>query len=265
MSVLNEIMNENGIDKLNSLTKYPSIFTYHCLGEKGSLIENLVDDRDFSLCDKCYISEKIDGTNARIIFTKDDYIIGSREELLYAKGDRFGNPQLNIVNTVKSIAEKLSSASEFIGIYTLYGEVYGGNVSKASKQYTSDKMYGFRVFDFVENSTTILSEPLEKISTWREHGGQAFLDVDALMDISKRYDLKTVPYIVEVNGNTIPKDRLSMLAFLRNFSETKAGINHNGQSEGIVIRNHDRSLIRKIRFEDYERTAKREKWDVRHC
>jgi ATP-dependent RNA circularization protein (DNA/RNA ligase family) len=261
MSLLNEIMNKYGVDKLNSLTKYPSIFTYHSLGEKGSLTETLVDDRDFALHDKCYISEKIDGTNARIIVTNGDYIIGSREELLFSKGDRFGNPQLNIVNTVKGIAERLSS-SEFNGIYTLYGEVYGGNVTKASRQYTSDKTYGFRVFDFAEISTTILSEPLEKISAWREHGGQAFWGVDALMDISKRHGLETVPYLAEVNGNTIPKDRIAMFTFLQNFSETKAGINHNGQSEGIVVRNYDRSLIRKIRFEDYERTAKREKWDV---
>jgi len=262
MSLLNEIINKYGVDKLNSLTKYPSIFTYHCLGEKGSLTETLVDDKDFSLYDKCFVSEKIDGTNARIIVANDDYIIGSREELLFAKGDRFGNPQLNIANTVKIIAERLSSASEFNDICVLYGEVYGGNVTKASRQYTSDKTYGFRVFDFAEISTTILSEPLEKISTWREHGGQDFLNVDALMDISKRYDLETVPYIAEVNGSTIPKDRLAMFTFLQNFSETKAGINHSGQSEGIVVRNYDRSLIRKIRFEDYERTAKREKWDI---
>jgi len=260
MSKLNEIMNKYGVDKLNSLTKYPSIFTYHCLGEKGSLAEALVDDKDFSLYDKCYISEKIDGTNARIIFAKDDYIIGSRDELLFAKGDRFGNPQLNIVNTIKGIAEGLSA--EFSGIYILYGEVYGGNVTKASKQYTNDKTFAFRVFDFAEVSTAIISEPLEKISTWREHGGQTFLDVNALMDIAKKYDLETVPFIDQINGNVIPKDRFSMLTFLQNFSETKAGINNKGKSEGIVVRNHDRSLIRKIRFEDYERTAKREKWVV---
>ncbi len=73
MSLLNKIIKNHGVEKLNTATKYPSILTYHNLGEKGSLVESHVEDKVFESFDECYITEKIDGTNARIIFTEDDY------------------------------------------------------------------------------------------------------------------------------------------------------------------------------------------------
>ena len=46
--------------------------------------------------------------------------------------------------------------------------------------------------------------------------------------------------------------------FLKYFENSKAIIDSElGKAEGIVVRNKDRSLIRKIRFEDYEKTKKR--------
>lgn|GEM_PF-701922 len=262
MSKLNEIIGKYGVEKLNTLTKYPSIMTYHNLGEKGSLVESLVNDKDFSSFDNCYVTEKIDGTNARIIFDGEDYVIGSREELLFAKGDRFGNPQLNIVNTIKALADKLEKPA-FDELWIMFGEVYGGNVTSASKQYTKDKTFGFRLFDIAQVDLGILDEPLEKISSWRERGGQKFMDVDTIKLFAGEYGIETVPYITMIDGKKLPTDRVGMLAYLlQSFKDTQAGINANGKAEGIVVRTHDRSLIRKIRFEDYERTAKREKWEV---
>ena len=49
-----------------------------------------------------------------------------------------------------------------------------------------------------------------------------------------------------------------LLEFLKFFENSKATIDsESGRAEGIVVRTKDRSLIRKIRFEDYERTKKR--------
>ena len=261
MSAINKIIDKYGVDKLNTLTKYPSIMTYHNLGEKGCLVESFVDNETFASCDNCYITEKIDGTNARIIFDENDYVIGSREELLFAKGDRFGNLQLNIVNTIKSIADQLiNSTVETIRV--LYGEVYGGNITQASKQYTIDKSFGFRIYDVANINLSILDEPLEKISAWREHGGQDFLNIQAFKNFALHYKIKTVPYISVIKGSDMPLDRISTYKFLQSFIDTQAGINNHGKAEGIVVRSFNRNLIRKIRFEDYERTAKREGWTL---
>ncbi len=81
-----------------------------------------------------------------------------------------------------------------------------------------------------------------------------------LRKIANMSGVSTVPYISVVRGDTIPADRKSTYEFLTQYSVTKAGINTSGNAEGIVIRTPDRGLIRKVRFEDYERTAKREKW-----
>lgn len=258
---LNQIIETYGLDKLNSATKYPSILTYHNLGEKGSLLGTLVEDKDFWLEDTCYITEKIDGTNARIILYDNDYIIGSREELLYAQYDRITNPQLGIVDTVRNLIGEAVLSSNF-SLRVIYGEVYGGNVSGASKQYTTNKSLGFRVFDMAEIPMSILEETPDKISSWREHQGQLFANVTQMKTFAGRCGLKTVPYITTILGREIPRGRKHIFEFLQQFAETKAGIDVSGKAEGIVVRNFDRSLIRKMRFEDYERTAKRENWEI---
>ena len=68
-------------DALNSATKYPPIEMYHVLDERGTLTEDLT----FGFAGDVVFTEKVDGTNARIILLPGgDYIIGSREHLLYA-------------------------------------------------------------------------------------------------------------------------------------------------------------------------------------
>jgi hypothetical protein len=129
------------LNKINSMTKYPSILTYHKLGERGRLL----DEVNISFDNPVILTEKIDGVNGRIIVFPDGlYIIGSREELLYAKGDLIGNLQLGIVDILKPIAEKLVPISIVI-IY--YLEVYGGKTTKNGKQYTGNQAMGARLFD----------------------------------------------------------------------------------------------------------------------
>src|SRR5262249_26329407 len=83
--------------KLNSMTKYPSIPTYHLLGEKGALLDERV-----AFAGRVLGSEKVDGTNGRVIFLPDGcWIVGSREELLLARGDLIGNPALGIADALK--------------------------------------------------------------------------------------------------------------------------------------------------------------------
>ncbi|MNJ03530.1 hypothetical protein D3C73_1638880 [compost metagenome] len=55
------------LKKINSLTKYPSILTYHQLGERGRLNDELTELKGFSDSDDVYIYEKVNGENSRII------------------------------------------------------------------------------------------------------------------------------------------------------------------------------------------------------
>ncbi len=70
---------------LNSATKYPSIPTYHALDPKnGNLLEEPVSFGH----EQVLLTEKVDGTNVRLIFIHGHWFVGSREELLTHGGER---------------------------------------------------------------------------------------------------------------------------------------------------------------------------------
>ena len=67
------------LGKLNSLTKYPSILTYHALGDKGALRDAV----QVPFAGRVLGDEKVDGTNTRLVFCPDGgVVVGSREDLL---------------------------------------------------------------------------------------------------------------------------------------------------------------------------------------
>lgn len=257
--MLNEFIS-NYYDKLNTLTKYPSILTYHKMGKKG----RLDDELSYPIRDdiqELYLTEKIDGTNSRIIISGNDYIIGSREELLHAKGDRIYNPTLGIVTNLKTIAERIVSTLNFdeLGVMVIYGETYGGNIGKNRKNYSNDGNVGFRVFDVWEMNINDVLNLFNKtsqsdISSWRENGNQPFYSIEELSELSKFLQLHQAPQLSTMPYDIFPITINDTYNLLRNYTETKVGLDVHGKSEGIVVRNKDRSFIAKIRFADYERT-----------
>jgi hypothetical protein len=124
------LFDELALDHVNSATKYPSIATYHVLKGRG----NLTESRSCTFGNACLVTEKVDGANARIVFfaSSGDYLIGSREELLHAKGDRIANPSMRVVEATRPIADRmvdirsgLRSDSVEDVVLVVWGEVYG--------------------------------------------------------------------------------------------------------------------------------------------
>lgn len=253
------------LKKLNSITKYPSILTYHKLGEKGRLTEDLSGERGFlHESDSIYVYEKVDGENSRIIIFKNndnevDYLIGSREELLYAKGDRIGNPYGNIAEFLKPLADKIIDiiSRDNWALTVIFQEFYGGK-TQAAKNYTGSKTQGYRIFDVFSLTKDaldhLLSLPQEKIAEWRDHGNQPFYDEGRKMLFLQKLKLDYAPLLAEITNESFPRTLEDTYAFLKSFEKTKVGIDVSGKSEGIIARTSDRKHIRKIRFEDYERT-----------
>ena len=275
---LDNLINMYGLDKLNTMTKYPSILTYHETAERGTLAQNTYENKDFSGYEKVYVTEKIDGTNSRMVFTTneegavEDYILGSREDFLYACGDRIINPALGIVNTLeKHLIPKFSMIKYTIGheilkpnyFYIIYGETYGGKINNA-KHYTNHQNYFFRAFDLVampiEEAKGFLSMKLEDISSWREHGGQPFVPVSDFIEFCDTFQIVRVPYILTMNGKDIGLTPQNVFTWMSDFVKSVAAIDEDydglGKSEGVVVRTEKRELIRKFRFEDYQKTAR---------
>ncbi len=260
-------MNLGDVDlgRLNSATKYPSILTYHEMGDRGRLNETV--QVCFEPDDDLVVTEKIDGTNSRIImFADGDYIIGSREDLLYARGDRIPNPTLGIVNVAERAAKALQNSPwhPMRAIRVYYGEVYGHGVGKNGKQY-ANKQQGYRLFDVVTFSEDeldiVLGNPREKISSWRQHGGQRFADWDHLPSISFSASGTNVLVVPTQDVSLPPPPDIQeahdwLRAVLPEGSYAQLDPDAGGRAEGVVVRTRDRSKIAKLRFEDYARTLK---------
>ena len=78
--MIKELIAKFGKDKINTLTKYPSILTLHKLGKKNILLNELTTPIEN---EKMYATEKIDGTNIRLLFYGNERIIGTRENLFF--------------------------------------------------------------------------------------------------------------------------------------------------------------------------------------
>lgn len=248
---------------LNSLTKYPSIPTYHQLDPRnGSLTEEAV-----TFTGTVIGTEKVDGTNARIILLPPDdggYLLGSRENLLYANGDLIGDPALGIVENLRSHAEGLSWVlnMEPDQIRVIYVELYGGKIGGQAKQYSATGTTGYRVFDVatIENVSEKLTWTRERISAWRDGGGQNFADEDRLIGFARVSGIEPTPRLFMLDATKIPTGIEEMRDFLwGQLPGTLCALDDSakGAAEGIVLRAPDRSVIAKSRFQDYERTLHR--------
>lgn len=262
----------NLLQLLNTLTKYPSIEVYHKLGQKGESIDELTNS--FSFDNRTvYVTEKIDGTNSRVLMLTDDngnvvdYIIGSRQDLLYARNDRRRDPTCGIVDTMIVPADSICLLCDGNllpnHLYVLYGETYGGNLPEA-KQYTSNKnVTDIRFFDMWHMPMDEVMEKLEmtddKLSSWREHGGQPYVHVDELDEFCKMFMLTRVPYIKAIPGTDIPTSLQGVWDWMQEFAQTNVKMDDNARSnaEGVVVRYGDRSEIRKIRFPNYRKSQQK--------
>jgi hypothetical protein len=253
-------LRELDLKKLNSITKYPSIPTYHVMGDGGRLTE----ERSVVFDGTVYLSEKVDGTNSRLIVSPDgDYIIGSREELLHARGDRIWNPSMGIVDAVKPIAERPIGRREAGALLVFFMETYGGNVGANAKQYTGSKAVSVRLFDVVvleEKDLGRLHEKApEEIAAWRESGGQTFAPSKDTAEWAGALGIEPTPRLSAMDAGELPASIQDTSAWLAaKLERTRCALDDGagGAPEGLIVRSATRDRIAKLRFEDYRRTLK---------
>jgi hypothetical protein len=253
--MIKELIQKFGKEKINTFTKYPSILTLHQLGEKGRLKNDLTTPIQG---EKMYATEKIDGTNARIICFGSEYLFGAREFILHHSDDLYFDNAQGIVDGLKELNIKVPQSERFT---VIYGEFYGGKTSANSKWYGQDKN-GFRVFDIaVYNDLSILDSSQQEISKWREREtengivyGQNFLSRSEMESQFSEFEL--VPLVEFELGDMSHKVVLDNLKKFIPITNVALSENALKKSEGVVLRNESRSKIVKVRFEDYERTLR---------
>lgn len=277
LNSLKEIVEKFGKEKINTFTKYASILTMHQLWDKWVLKDELTTDISW---ETMYATEKIDGTNVRIVYYKWEYLVGSRDEILYYSEDLYYAQNLGIVDRLHHIIEQelwtpelwdwiwnsvsLSEENSDENMYIFYGELFGGNIGKYWKEYGGKNDFWFRLFDIVEvkpEEFEIMYEELPRVSSWREHSigtaleyGQNFLSVH---DRESRFPHFQYVPTLELNFESYEHNHvLEKLEEVLPETMVKLTDDWLGQSEWVVLRNHNRTKIVKVRFQDYKRTLK---------
>jgi hypothetical protein len=254
--------------ELNSATKYPSIETYHVLGDRGSLTEDLGPFAEIDPDEDVVLTEKVDGANFRIVLLPDgDYFIGIREELIYAKGDRIVPTALNgAAHVAIPYAERVVKWQAVYGAQypkhaqVFFFEVYGSKIGGAAKNYTKGTEMGARLFDVAFVPLDVLDKPREEIASWRDHGGQTFATEATMLRAAEALKMGLTPRLGTVKGSGLPQSVERMQEWLEQaLPTTQVALDDTGlgRAEGIVLRTKNRSRIAKARLEDYEKTLRR--------
>lgn len=241
---------------LNSATKYPSIPTYHELDPAtGGLLPGCVQ-----FAGDVVATEKVDGTNARIVLLPDgQWLIGSRDGFLTARGDLVANPEFDIVATLRPIAARaarwLPAEGSPDGV-VLFGELYGQRQLPRAREYSAAGAVGWRLFDVAHFPAEVKYATAEKAASLRQHGMQRFVDEVELAAVASTLGVELTPRLFTVAAEALPTGIAEMHSFLiEHVALTRAGLDCAGRGEGIVFRSPDRSVIAKARFENYRRTV----------
>jgi len=255
--------------KLNSMTKYPPIPTFHEMNPSNGMLDGS-KPLDFG-GQAVNVTEKINGTNGRIIVLPDGrFVIGSREELLSCSEDWIRSPELGIVDELWDTAVRISSDSatpSASAVRVFFFEVYGGGLDGWKNYTQSSDSRGHRLFDVIEIDVAafrhLMSMGVEQISSWRQHGGQPFVDWDRFLEITQGLDVQRVPVIERIAMTTdIAFDGLqNTLTTLETWfpDGTLAWLESGAQNrpEGVVFKSRDRRITAKLRFQDYKGTLAR--------
>lgn len=210
--------------------KYPKIETLFKRDENFK-VTNEIRLPEFENIKNWLVTEKIDGTNIRIIYTPDDKL------LIRGKTDKASIPtflleELQNIFTVEKVKAILDNPIEK-GL-CLYGEGYGARIQKGGGNY--NKGNSFRLFD-----------------VWIDG---CWLEWDSVEEIAKQLGIKTVPVIARTGlEEAIYMVKCSNLFSLVSFLEGEAG----HKAEGIVARAYPTMLFRrgnpikwKLKVKDYK-------------
>ena len=200
--------------------KYPKINTLWKRDEKGRIIDGEYSCPEFENIKMWDVTEKIDGTNIRVIFRdiKVDFEGNTVKPKIIFKGktDKAQIPpflleSLKSMFTVEKFLEAFSDVKEVV----LYGEGYGNKIQKNGNKYRDD--VSFILFDVVVDGV--------------------WLKRDAVKEIAGKLGIEAVP---SLGVMTIPKIIL-LIGSQRQSSVAKQPLT----AEGIVARSEPLVLFRK--------------------
>ena len=211
--------------------KYPKIETlFNRDKETFKIIEGDVRLPEFSNIIWWHVTEKIDGTNIRIIYNSEVNRVDIRGRTDKAQTPKFLQKYLRHL----FIPERLEFAfQEPEGEVVLYGEGYGARIQKGGGNYRP-KDVSFRLFDV-------------KIGNW-------WLEPNSIDEIAEKLGILTVPYLGIM-------EKPQIIEFIKSEPKSVVAYQDSGQDyimEGVVARSHPlvlrrngRRVIFKLKVNDF--------------
>ncbi len=144
--------------------KYPKMQTLWKRNEKGRIIEGQYSKDEFPNIRRWLVTEKIDGTNIRVLLRDDTVEFGGRNHLQKSMKTipKFLLDVLEELFTVEKLRKIFPD-----GNFTLFGEGYGGKIQKGGGLYRDD--VSFILFDVVAHDILrdwwLKREDIEEIAT----------------------------------------------------------------------------------------------------
>ena len=222
------------LEELNTFTKYAKFSSPFV---KDAKFKNTTELNQSLPNGNWILTEKIDGTNIRIIITKPDekgnrdVLIGSRQ-LILNENDKGSKPFFNCLsevnlNKIKEYFEDIDST------IVIYGEGYGAGIQRGG-MYSPKK--NFRVFDI--------------------RIGKAYQDFAFVEKVCIDNKLNIVP----IFGNTDVISYDGCVTDLINFNTTLINEGDGGKPEGLVykfepvlLNKYGERLIFKVKFKDFNK------------
>ena len=211
MTILDNLLKTYGKEKLNAMTLYPPIYSFHKVDnspkKKMNFVYGVMTRPQLPINTPLQATELIDGEGIKIIISEDDYFIGTKTEILQAKGDRiYNNRFMPIVvdllepffqtlpiklrrmvpltfmkpapyGKTKEYRKERNEANdrlqEFVmndkeqKLIVIYAELYGYDI-QTTKRYTQEEgKYGIRIFDCYEMNISEVKEMLRNKNVYR--------------------------------------------------------------------------------------------------
>ncbi len=225
------------INEMNDFTKYSK---FNSPFKKDEKYLNTNELSQYFPKGRWIKTEKVDGTNIRIILTKQDeegnreIFVGSRKLILEEK-DKGSQTYFHCIKDVNlhKIKEYFKDVNSTV---IIYGEGYGAGVQKGGI-YSKEKNY--RVFDI--------------------RIGEAYQDFEFVKKVCIDNQLNLIPVMTEVEEITYEE----CLNSLENFTHTLLNEGDGGQPEGFVykfepvlLNKYGERLIFKVKHKDFKEFRK---------
>lgn len=154
--------------------KYPKTNSLWQRDEKGLIIPGKYTCEEYKNINRWEITEKIDGTNIRVIYDAENETVEFKGRTDNAQIPTFLLVKLTELFTVDKLKEVFPT-----GKVILYGEGYGNKIQSCGHKYSPDN--GFVLFDVL-----VVKEEFE-YGIW--------LEFDSLNDIAKKLEIEIVPLL----------------------------------------------------------------------